>query len=281
MKSGSSIKLSVAIVTRNRPDSLYQTLRSLAQQNIKPYELIISDDSNKEELKVKIKRLAAAFNCKYFEGPKNGLYANRNFIAKKCKGTHFRTMDDDHLFPPNHLAECLKAIETEPETIWTIGEYYPENVDRPLPPPVPGQLHPRGFSVVPKNLNNYFGISCGGTIYPIKVVKDMVLNFEQYKFGKVYLEYGARLKRLGYKIKFLPSTYLIHNDIQTTASELSSKIICESRIFAMFCLSFGYQNTVSNKLQTLGQIAFEIIFSRYGITEVLNAYKNYKLATKL
>src|SRR3954451_9899484 len=115
------MKLSVALVTRNRPDSLARTLESLSRQNVQPYEVILSDDSDVESMISANAELAQKYSCKYLKGPGRGLYANRNFVAKSCIGTHIRTMDDDHEFPENHLTECLKAIEKEPNTIWTIG----------------------------------------------------------------------------------------------------------------------------------------------------------------
>jgi len=54
-------------------------------------------------------------------------------------------MDEDHEFPDNHFAECLKVIEIEPHVIWTIVEYAQRDLHRSLPSQFAGQLHPRGF----------------------------------------------------------------------------------------------------------------------------------------
>lgn len=75
-------------------------------------------------------------------------------------------MDDNHLFPKDHLLERLKAIEKEPNIIWTIGEYeYDENIgfskeleDKKSGYPIAGQLHPRGHSYVPNSLDDYYGV---------------------------------------------------------------------------------------------------------------------------
>src|SRR4030095_1228767 len=133
----SGIKLSVALVTRNRAESLARTLKNLSRQILQPYEVIISDDSDIEVMVALNIELALRYGCKYIKGPGRGLYANRNFVAKQCSGTHIRTMDDDHEFPENHLIECLRAIKEEPKTIWTIGEFYPTDKVRNLPAPVP------------------------------------------------------------------------------------------------------------------------------------------------
>ena len=42
-------RLSVALVTRNRPASLERTLKSLRAQSVQPWNVIISDDSDADQ----------------------------------------------------------------------------------------------------------------------------------------------------------------------------------------------------------------------------------------
>src|SRR3954471_12844764 len=97
--------ISVALVTRNRPDSLERTLRSLRAQETQPLEVVISDDSDPDQ-SAESSPVAEEHGCRYEPGPRRGLYANRNAVARLCRGTHIRTMDDDHEFPPGHWAAC-------------------------------------------------------------------------------------------------------------------------------------------------------------------------------
>jgi glycosyltransferase involved in cell wall biosynthesis len=266
------IKISVALVTRNRPESLRRTLTSLRQQEFSFYEIIISDDSDNEELAKLNCLLASEFNCFYFRGPQNGLYANRNFVAKMCKGTHIRTMDDDHEFPSDHFLRCREAISRDPHAIWTIGEYYPYDQHRPLPAPVPGQLHPRGYSYPPKKMDSYFGISCGASIYPKTIIDKKMLNSEAYLFGILYLEYGAKLVSAGCKIKYIDNTYVIHHYDPQQRSFVSSEINSGARLFSMFLLSFRYQRTVLNKMLTIAEVAKGLLLGQYSLKTVRNAY---------
>lgn len=91
------IRISVALVTRNRPESLRRCLTSLRAQDVQPWEVVISDDSDDHESAL---ALAKEFGVRHVLGPKRGLYGNRNSSALACEGTHIRTMDDDHTFPP-------------------------------------------------------------------------------------------------------------------------------------------------------------------------------------
>jgi len=270
------MQLSVALVTRNRPDSLERTLESLSKQSVQPFEVIISDDSNSNDFIELNKAIANKFNCKYISGPQNGLYANRNFVAKSCAGTHIRTMDDDHEFPVDHFKACIEAVEAEPDTIWTIGEYTPESTDMSLPGPIPGQLHARGYSYAPANMEDYFGISCGASIYPRKVVDDGVLNVEIFKFGIIYLEYGARLSNKNFKIKHLSNTYIIHHYDSGNRSISSMEIINGAEVFSMFMLSFHYKRSFKNIILTSGEIVKGIMQKKYSLKLVKSAYLLYK-----
>jgi glycosyltransferase involved in cell wall biosynthesis len=271
------ILLSILIVTRNRPDSLERTLLSLTSQDYKPFEVIISDDSDIEELIESNKRLAHKYGVGYITGPRNGLYANRNHVAKKSRGTHFRTMDDDHEFPAMHFQECIKAIIESPDAILTIGEYFPSDYSRPLPAPVPGQLHPRGFSYKPQEMSMYYGISCGATIYPKEVVDRNILNSELYKFGILYLEYGARLSKLGYSIKHIQNTYVIHHYDEGKRSESSMKIINGARIFSMLMLSFEHKPTLINKFLTITELFKGWLKKEHTISMIRKASKNVSI----
>src|SRR6516165_5790031 len=116
-----SILLSVALVTRNRPGSLERAIASLRAQDEQPFEVVISDDSD-DEFVSEIEAIAQKFGCRYVRGLRRGLYANRNFAALNCAGTHIRTMDDGHILPNGHLEQCLAAVREDPAAIWTTGE---------------------------------------------------------------------------------------------------------------------------------------------------------------
>src|SRR4051794_13593699 len=94
-------RISVALVTRNRPESLERTLTSLRAQDRQPFEVLVSDDSDDAKATL-TRKVAARYGCRYERGPRRGLYANRNAAHALCRGSHIRTMDDDHEFPEHH-----------------------------------------------------------------------------------------------------------------------------------------------------------------------------------
>ena len=251
MANFSSI-ISIAIVTRNRPNSLRRTLNSLQEQSCKPYEIVVSDDSTDQTNQILNKEVSLEYGARYIKGPSRGLYANRNFAALACSGTHIRTMDDDHEFPADHFKIVREWVEKYPNDVLVIGEVSPDSSSLEKPYPIPGQLHPRGFSIAPKNLDQYFGISCGGTIYPRKIFDLGYRCCEEFLFGSAYLEFGCLLKAKGQKIRPISNTFLIH---QCESSDLRlDDIVIPSILFSIICHSWYYQPSFKNKSLSLLQM---------------------------
>jgi glycosyltransferase involved in cell wall biosynthesis len=206
----SDIKLSVALVTCNRPNSLERALASLCAQSVQPFEVIISDDSEMEQADA-THAVAAKHGCIYYSGPNRGLYANRNFAAQQCRGSHIRTMDDDHILPPDHFSRCLKAVSTDPNSIWTTGEIGYLNGRAAGVAETANQLGPAGVGEPIENRDNNWGIADGSTIYPRAVFDRGFRMVEDFGFGSSYLEFGAYLYQNGWKCRCVPEAVIEHH----------------------------------------------------------------------
>lgn len=243
-----SPRLSVALATRNRPKSLERTLKSLKAQEQQPYEVIVSDDSN-TSFSSDVQDLCREYGHLYSPGPQRGLYANRNAAALKCSGTHIRTMDDDLEFPPDHIAQCLRALEEDPGSIWIISECSPHEAKSGPVLKCPPQLNPRGFSDPPTG-NGIWAIADGASIFPRRIFDLGNRYFEGFLFGASYLEFGSRLHWLGFNIRHLQGTFVIHHYDSLTRSIDNETDYAASRLFAALCHSFIYQRTLKNQLLT-------------------------------
>ncbi len=270
----SPVRLSVALVTRNRPDSLARTLRSLRAQDVQPFEVIVSDDSDPDRAPAS-RTVALEHGARYVEGPHRGLYANRNAAAIVCEGSHVRTMDDDHEFPPGHMATCTGAVQRSPEIVWIIGERLPgEDGGAQRCPP---QLSPRGFSVAPREGEPMWAIADGAAIYPREIF-DRGLRFsESFPFGASYLEWGSRLRWLGYEIRYLSDTFVIHHFDPAARSFSDVRCSAGARLFAGMCHSFIYQRSLGNRALTLAQLG--VIVARWrtvGIRAAGDAFSAFR-----
>jgi glycosyltransferase involved in cell wall biosynthesis len=251
-KDTNEIRLSIALVTRNRPESLERCLRSLRAQNVQPFEVIISDDSDAQYVS-KVKSIAEQWDCHYISGPRRGLYANRNHAALACKGTHVRTMDDDHEFPEGHFDVVNKTVGIAPKSIWIIGEYgeHPTASSRLG---LPGEIQPRGFSGPPQDYDDCFAISDGAAIYPRQIFNTHYY-LEVFNFGHLYLEFGARLKALGYRIRFCSGTYIIHHYISNGRSFNDMKVEQKSSFLSAYLTYNCYFPNLFKSMECLAWFA--------------------------
>jgi glycosyltransferase involved in cell wall biosynthesis len=262
------VRLSVALVTRNRPESLARTLRSLRAQQVQPFEIVVSDDSDPARVH-ETRAVALEHGARHVIGPHRGLYANRNSVASHCQGTHVRTMDDDHEFPAGHMAACMRAVRRRPDAIWIIGECLPGEEASAQRWVCPAQLHPRGHSVNPPPDRRMWAIADGAAIYP-RAIFDRGLRFsESFPFGAAYLEWGSRLHWLGYEIRHLDETFVIHHFDPTARSIDNVRCNAGSRLFAGMCHSFIYQPSLRNRALTMA--AFVATIRRRRLTGVCAA----------
>jgi glycosyltransferase involved in cell wall biosynthesis len=204
-----NVRLSIALITRNRPDSLERGLGSLRLQSLQPFEVIVSDDSDKEH-SARVRKLTAGFGGIYCSGPRRGLYANRNFAAQRCNGSHIRTMDDDHILPLDHLLRCIDAVKSDAGSIWTTGELSYFNGAAFNVAHTANQLGPAGVGQQIDDPDNNWGIADGSTIYPREVFDRGFRMVEDFGFGSSYLEFGAYLYKNGWKSRCIPMTAVDH-----------------------------------------------------------------------
>jgi glycosyltransferase involved in cell wall biosynthesis len=229
----SKIKLSIALVTRDRNTLLERCLMSLRAQSTQPFEVLVSDDSGPEYAR-QIEALATRYKCLYLPGPRRGLYANRNFVATRCMGTHIRTMDDDHVLPPGHLELCLSAVETSPNTILTTGEIGFIDGKQVAVHKTAAQLGPSGVGEAVHSVDDNWAIADGSTIYPRAVFDRGFRMVEDFRFGSSYLEFGAYLYKNGWRSRAIPGALIEHRTVSLSAPDpvsIAFASICFNRYF--------------------------------------------------
>lgn len=234
------VRLSVALVTRNRPESLERCLKSLRSQSAQPFEVVISDDSD-PELAPKTEALAKYWDCRYINGPRRGLYANRNYTALACKGTHIRTMDDDHELPDGHIKQCIEAVCSDPQSIWTTGEIGYVNGEFYGSSPTATQLYPSGVGGTVTDVDNNWAIADGSTIYPKEIFDRGHKMVEWFPFGYSYLEFGAYLYYHGFRSRCISGALVKHYADEITVKRQVNISVLESQLYASLCFNLYFK----------------------------------------
>jgi glycosyltransferase involved in cell wall biosynthesis len=204
----SSITLSVALVTRNRVDSLLRCLQSWAAQEVAPFEIVVSDDSD-DRTAGQVRQLCERFNCIYTRGPCRGLYANRNHAALACRGSHILTADDDHTHPVDYLKNVLMTVAQDPLRVWIFAERYPFDPESVLT--CPPELHRSGSGCSPADPSNCAAIADGSSVYPRQIFDQGLRYDESYGFGGMWYLWGKLLVKRGWRISFSDRTFIWHH----------------------------------------------------------------------
>ncbi len=199
--------LSVALVTRNRPRSLDRCLSSWHQQTVLPHEIVVSDDSG-DAMAPLTEAVTLKHRCVYVRGPRQGLYANRNYASLACQGTHILSADDDHTHQRDYVSVIMSLIEADPTRIWIFSEQYP---DRDTPLFCPPELHRSGFGCAPANPTHCAAIADGATVYPRQVFDSGLRYDTTYGFGGMWYLWGQHLAKHGWRISFSDLTFVWHH----------------------------------------------------------------------
>jgi glycosyltransferase involved in cell wall biosynthesis len=226
MKS-EDIRISVALVTRNRPASLERCLQSWRAQVIPPAEIIVSDDSDELNAPA-IAELARRYDGIYTRGPRRGLYANRNHASLACTGTHILSADDDHTHPTDYLKQVLSVVRAHPERVWIFAERSPDALSAPIN--CPPELHRSGFGCSPRNPDDCAAIADGSSVYPREIFDSGLRYDDSYPFGTMWYLWGRVLVKNKWRISFSDATYVIHHiengGRETNVSVLHNQMLC-------------------------------------------------------
>ena len=268
-----NISLSIVIPSKNRPISLYRCLKSLLKKKNLFHEIIVSNDSE-EKFKNIYLLISEKFNIKIIEGPRQGLYANHNYLYKAATGSHVRIVDDDHIFPVDHFDICIKFINLYPEDVLSFGESYFPKVENIF---LPGELNCRGFSSRPQNYEYCSALASGASVFPRKIFEERIFEIDLYPFGMTWLEYGKRLKKKGFNIRVVKDTYVIHFYNDKNRSYNSTDLHLETTFFVMIVNNLIYEKKFNNYFFMFYEIIKQLISINFikKIKLLKNAFKNF------
>jgi GT2 family glycosyltransferase len=108
----SGTRLSVAVATCGRPESLSRCLQAIAAQTRQPDQLMVVDQEPSSEAREAIRRSGLA--VAYYEQPRLGLSASRNLALIKALGTVLAVTDDDCFPDAGWAAALVEAFESNP-----------------------------------------------------------------------------------------------------------------------------------------------------------------------
>lgn len=109
-------KVTVVVVTHDRPVMLRRALQSVLGQSFTDYELFVMEDGTEvgldvcKEFDAEFERLGIPFHYRRLEH--SGYYTiPRNAAISEARGSYIAHLDDDNEWLPEHLSELVSEIE--------------------------------------------------------------------------------------------------------------------------------------------------------------------------
>ena len=120
-----SLRASVVICTRDRPDDIERCLGSLKLQTYRPEEIIVVDNASRD---LRTRDVALAAGVTYVREDRPGLDVARNTGALAAGADIVAYADDDEIFHPRWLERLVAAFD-EPSLMAVTGLILPAELD--------------------------------------------------------------------------------------------------------------------------------------------------------
>ena len=106
-------RITIGIPTRNRVKPLIELIESIIAQTYTNFELIISDDGDKYDLKSEISNVFPKLKFKYLKSKGISLPVNRQNILINSDTEMVLMCDDDHYMKPDCVEHLVKVGRVE------------------------------------------------------------------------------------------------------------------------------------------------------------------------
>lgn len=177
--------ISVGLPTYNRPELTRLALKSCLEQDYPHFEVIISDDSQGDD----IRRIAGSFGSdkvRYIKNePPLGIPAKLNDLVARAKGPWMVLLGDDDLFDPGYLSAVAGILEQHPDAslvhtrcraILENGEFFRDEA------PQKSAMTPAQFMNTLFKPWYEFRVSITGFVFPVETMKRLG-GFRDYYQG--------------------------------------------------------------------------------------------------
>ncbi|WP_201327384.1 glycosyltransferase family 2 protein [Thermotomaculum hydrothermale] len=106
------MRVSVVIPTFNRKNFVIEAIKSVVEQSVSPYEIIVVDDGSQDGTGEILKK--AFPDIVYIYQENNGVSAARNRGIKEANGDYIALLDSDDLWKKNKLKKHIEFIKQNP-----------------------------------------------------------------------------------------------------------------------------------------------------------------------
>ena len=112
------MKYSIIVPVYNRPDEVGELLRSLTQQTLKDFEVIIVEDGSATTCEEVCRQYNDQLDLHYYYKENSGPGQSRNYGAERAQGQWLIVLDSDVVLPPDYLANADSELAANSCDAW-------------------------------------------------------------------------------------------------------------------------------------------------------------------
>jgi cellulose synthase/poly-beta-1,6-N-acetylglucosamine synthase-like glycosyltransferase len=205
-----SASVSVIIPTFNGASGLAPTIASLHRQTLRPLEIIVVDDGSTDDTRAvaEAARARGLISMVICHGTRCGRSAAINAAARFASGDLLLTVDADTVFEPDAIA-LLAGAFTDTQVAGASGNIAISNEGASIWTGLQSVEYLMSISAGKSILDIVGAIAClSGACAMYR--RDVFLRFGGLDVGPGEdLEFSLRLRRLGYRIRFVPDAWAV------------------------------------------------------------------------
>jgi glycosyltransferase involved in cell wall biosynthesis len=276
-------RISVSIITKNRPLDMFSCLQSLLDQKTHPHELIIVDSSTDSETKkiVHAYSRTVQYPVIYIYEPRPGFPIARNHVIRKATNSWVAFTDDDCIADPDWISTIKSSIQKYPNAAAIAGEsksFYPNNIVSHA-----ATCNESYWKSKARDGNNIFDLETldnKNVAYNLSFFKQHKIEYDENRtafFGASDdCDLGMQIQSKHGEGYYEKSMIVFHKDLIDLTS-YTKRLIVRSFAHATYENKWHiYRNTLKSK-----HIRFRSFFIQYVRTNNLNAYRSFLLLSIL
>jgi glycosyltransferase involved in cell wall biosynthesis len=120
------MKFSLVISTKGRTDELRRLIRSLRDQTLRDFEVVLSDQNEDDRLIPVVKELGSEWNLIYLRSA-GGASRGRNLGIARATGDILCFPDDDSVYPPTLLEQVADFFQNNPQYGYLSGRSFADD----------------------------------------------------------------------------------------------------------------------------------------------------------
>lgn len=236
-------KISVCIPTYNRKTYLLETLKSVCNQTVKDFVIVIVDDGSTDGTAQMVKGLNLR-NLIYHYQKNSGDAAARNKLIELATGQYLTFIDSDDLLVFDALERMVGVIQSQDEDVIAYGPYLRIDKDGNIY----GRCNRRLYSgyITQQLFQNIFVHSCG-SMFPRRIFDNPEIRFDTTL--KVCSDYKLWLT-LSTKYRFIglqEPTFKRRRHNDNLSSVSSYNLLCELSVLEEFYQNHGKEIIPKNE----------------------------------